>query len=276
MLICRRASLLSAGLLKALSLAREPPPAARQPSPAVRQPLLASGAAPLGAPEEEEEEGEEERRSVSRVNLGGVNHVTVSVRSPKALPANYTPLHTPVTSKAPASTLRLLHFPLAPTSFTFQLSAHHSTHPLGTAETPLGGACSPCTHSPRAQRVRRSSVSSHEQPHFIKLSMELEHVGPQDGGPRRSSIGDGLLMHLGVKQHNHNPNRLGLATPSRTRPPPPPRWGSVGDGLLMHMGVKQHNRDPIRLGLATPRRTVGPPPPPSPGIKRSKALLRLF
>jgi hypothetical protein len=70
-----------------------------------------------GEEEGEEEEGEEERRSVSRVTLGGVNHVTVSVRSPpKAPPATYTPLPTsyaPATCKAPAGTMackRLLDF----------------------------------------------------------------------------------------------------------------------------------------------------------------------
>ena len=264
MLMRRRSSLLSAGLLKALALAREASPAAREPSTTVHA---------LGASEEEEEEeGEEERRmsgterSVTERgrSLWGVNHVTVSVRSPKAPPATYTPLptsYTPATCKAPAGalevagalqvagvrTLRLLHFRRAPTSsadvlaksaarpggassvggratsveraggtsveratsverpstcpsdvrhittpnaFTFQLSAHPSTHPLSTAATPLGGACSPCTHSPRAQRVRPSAALSHEPP----------HIGPQSGGPRRGSVGDGLLMHMGVKQ----------------------------------------------------------------------------
>jgi hypothetical protein len=109
-----------------------------------------------------------------------------------------------------------------------------------TSKTSKLSTCgSPCTQPPRAQRVRPYAALSHAPPHigphtsaygaYVSIRQHTSalshapppHIGPQDGRPRRGSVGDGLLMQMHVKRHNRDPICLGLATPRRTRPPPP-------------------------------------------------------
>jgi len=110
-----------------------------------------------------------------------------------------------------SSTILEPQFPFQPAPFPAHVASRPHTTAHGTSRSVLASSC--------GRRIHTSHSNAHQATHRIRPSQP-----PNSARASTTSSPRGLTM-----------------------------W-SVGPGESMCMGVKKHNRDPVRVGLATPRR----------------------